>query len=243
MNGENIVSIELAVGAAAFVLGARLFALIQATRGVPDAHRQVVDTLSSGDLTVLESKARGLRYTNPYGELAGQLIEATRREAASPAQREERLDRSAGIARRRLMRRTQQGQAMDLVAVSVALGIAVFARSGLPAGPLFWSLAGAVMILLLSSIAARAQLQASVLDALEALRSALVARPQLPSLSDGPVDCFWCGERTDQRTYDILDPKSGDKERVLATICGACGKFVATIPADEPDSSVDPVSS
>lgn len=243
MKGESILSIELAVGAAAFVLGARLLSLIQATRGVPDAHRQVVDALSAGDPEKLEKKAQGLDYLNPYGEGASYLIEASRREVKSANERVKLLDRVAAVAKRRIVRRTQQGQAMDVVALSVAVGIVAFARDGLPTGPLFWSLAGAVMILLLSTLVVRAQLRSNVVGSLEALRSVLVSRPRLPSLSDGPLDCFWCGERTSKRSYDVTDVETGDRERVLAAVCGACGKFVTTLPNEELDSSIDPTSS
>lgn len=243
MESESIVSIELAVGAAAFVLGARLFSLVQASRGVPDAHRLIVDALSAGDIRQLKSKTKGLGYRNPYGEVAARLIEAHEREATSPQERVEFLERAAGIAKRRIFRKTQQSQAMDLVALSVAIGIVAFARDGLPAGPLFWSLAGAVMLLLLFSIVARAQLRTNVVSSLDALRSVLIARPLLPSLSDGPMDCFWCGEKTEKRAFDITDVESGARDRVLAAICGNCGKFVTTVPLEELDSSLDPLRS
>lgn len=242
MQSENIVSIELAVGAAALVLGVRLFSLIQATRGVPEAHGLVVDALSDGDLELLRKKTHGLGYRNPYGEVASQLIEAHERDAASLQERAEFVERAAGVARRRVIRRTQQSQAMDLVALSIATGIVAFARDGLPAGPLFWSLALAVLALLMASIFARSQLQTSVLGSLDALRSVLMARPQLPSLSEGPLDCFWCGEKTEKRTFDIRDVQTDAHERVLAAVCGNCGKFVTTLPPDEVDSSVDPTS-
>lgn len=242
MKSESIVSIELAVGAAALVLGTRLLSLIRATRGVPEAHSLVVDTLANGDVEQLRKKTQGLGYRNPYGEVASQLIEAHEREATSPQQRAEFIERAAGIARRRVIRRTQQSQAMDLVALSVATGIVAFARDGLPGGPIFWSLAAVVLLLLVSSLAARSTLQTSVLGSLDALRTVLIARPQLPSLSGGPVDCFWCGEKTEKRPFDITDIQTGEQDRVLAAVCNSCGKFVTTLPPAEIDSSVDPVS-
>lgn len=243
MKGENIVSIELAAGAAAVVLGARLISLIRATRGVPDAHRQVVDALSTGDPKTLKQKASGLGYLNPYGEGAAYLVEASQREGLSADQRIETLDRAAVTAKRRLSRRTEQGQAMDFVALCVAMGVVIFASDVLPSGPLFRSLASAIIVLLLSSLGVRAKLQGRVASSLDALRSVLIARPQLPSLSDGPIDCFWCGERTERRSYDIKEVNGSGQDRVLAAVCAACGKFVATLPPDEPDSSVDPGSS
>lgn len=239
MQGEGIVSIELAVGAAAFVLGARLFSLIQATRGVPDAHGQIVEALQSGDARQLQNKARGLVYTTPYADLASRLIETSQREGLDSDERAQALERAAKAARRQFVRRTQQGQALDLVALAVAMGIVAFARGGLPAGPVFWSLGGAVVILLLSSLVARAQLKASVLGTLESLRSTLVTRPQLPSLSDGPIDCFWCGARTRQVVFDVREKDTSEFTRVHASLCGECGKLVATLPLDEDaDSTV-----
>jgi hypothetical protein len=243
VKGENIASIELAAGAAAVVLAVRLYSLIRATRGVPDAHRQVVEALSTGDPKKLKQKASGLGYLNPYGEGAAYLIEASQREGLSGEQRVEGLERATATAKRRISRRTEQGQAMDFVALCVAIGIVIFAGDVLPTGPLFRSLASAIIVLLLSSLGVRAKLQASVTGSLEVLRSVLVARPQLPSLSDGPIDCFWCGERTERRSYDIQDVSGGGRERVLAAVCGACGKFVATLAPDDPDSSADPRSS
>jgi hypothetical protein len=243
VQSENIVSIELAVGAAALVLGARLFSLIQATRGVPEAHGLVVEALAAGDLNQLRRKTQGLGYRNPYGDVAIRLIEAHERDANSPQERAEFVERAAGIARRKVIRRTQQSQAMDLVALSVGTAIVVFAREGLPAGPLFWSLAAVVLVFLISCIAARSRLETNVLGSLDALRTVLIARPQLPSLSDGPLDCFWCGEKTEKRAFDITDVETDERERVLAAVCGNCGKFVTTLQLEEIDSSVDPVSS
>ena len=243
MQSESILTIDLAVGAAALVLGVRLYSLVQATRGVPAAHGLVVDALADGDLNQLRPKTHGLGYRNPYGEVAGLLIEAHERDVTSLQERAEFIERAAGVARRRVIRRTQQSQAMDLVALSVATGIVAFARDGLPTGPIFWSLALTVLLFLVSSIAARSQLQTSVLGSLDVLRTVLIARPQLPSLSDGPVECFWCGDKTEKRTFDINDIQTGEQARVLAAVCGNCGKFVTTLPAEELDSSADPTSS
>jgi len=210
---------------------------------VPDAHRQVVEALSTGDPKELKQKASGLGYLNPYGEGAAYLVEASQREGLSPEHRVESLDRAAKTAKRHITRRTQQGQVMDLVALCVAIGIVIFASDALPSGPLFRSLASAVIVLLLSSIGVRANMQTSVVSSLEVLRSVLASRPHLPSLSDGPIDCFWCGERTERRSYDIKEVNGGGQDRVLAAVCGACGKFVTTLPPDDPDSSIGPSSS
>src|SRR5690606_38205022 len=111
VQSEGIVSIELAVGAAAFVLGARLFSLIQATRGVHDAHSQILEALAAGDARQMEKRAKGLGYTTPYADLATKLIEASQREGLDSDARGQSLDRAAKYARRRFVRKTQQSQA------------------------------------------------------------------------------------------------------------------------------------
>lgn len=227
MKGE-IVSIELAVGAAAFVLGTRLFSLIQASRGVPDVHRQLLDAVASGDVQAIEKRARGLGYKNPYGEVAADVVSAHHRDGSSE-KRAEFVERAAQVAKKRVLRRTRQAQALDLAALAFACGIVVFSGETLPAGPLFWSLGGAVIVLLLSSLVARAQLKASVLGSLEALKEALATRQQLPSLSEANVPCFWCGEKTERGTFTVSSRDGARSDEVEATICHDCGKFVATL--------------
>lgn len=227
VKGE-IVSIELAVGAAAFVLGTRLFSLIQASRGVPDAHRQILEAVASSDVNIVEKRARGLGYQNPYGEVAADLVNAHHREGSSD-KRAEYVQRAAQLAKKRVLRRTRQAQALDLAALAFACGIVVFSGETLPAGPVFWSLGGAVIVLLLSSLVARAQLKASVLDSLEALRSDLVTRQQLPSLSEANIPCFWCGEKTERGSFTVSSKDGTKSDEVEATVCHDCGKFVATL--------------
>jgi hypothetical protein len=239
VKGE-IVSLELAVGAAAFVLGTRLFSLIQATRGVPDAHNQILEAVAGGDSSTLQTRTRGVGYKNPYGEVAAELIRAHQR-GGDGKKRADHIKRAAFLAEKRLIRRTQQGQALDLAALAIACGIVVFSRKTLPAGPLFWSLGGAVVVLLLSSLAARAQLKASVLSSLNALRSTLVARPQLPSLSEENIPCFWCGEKTARGSFEVIAKANEKSSFVEATYCNSCGKFVTTLTptfAEDGDSQV-----
>ena len=201
VKGE-IVSLELAVGAAALVLGARLFSLIQATRGVPDAHNQILEAVAGGDIATLKTRTRGLGYQNPYGEVAEELIRAHQREVDGK-RKTDYVKRAGFLAEKRLIRRTQQAQALDLAALAIACGIVVFSRETLPAGPVFWSLGGAVIVLLMSSLVARAQLKASVLSSLDALRLTLEARPQLPSLSERDLPCFWCGGQTERDSFEV----------------------------------------
>lgn len=230
---EAINSVEWAVLAATMVLSARLFALIRATRGVPQAHAQVTAAVAAGDWESLESQARGLGYRNPYGEVASELINAAARETDDDEKHKEFVTRAARTAARRVRRITQQGQGMDLTALAVAVGIITFSRETLPTGPLFWSLAGAILILLGSSLVVRSQLQASVLSSLESLRVTLVTRPRLPSLTGAILPCLWCGAKLREGAF-ILEAADGSlKEQVRATVCVECGKFVATVPSDE----------
>ncbi len=243
MASGGIVSIELVVGAATFVLGTRLISLIQATRSIPGAHAQVLEGVSGGDLQRLQSKARGLGYQNPYGDLASDVIRAGQSDARDADERRALISQADQKAQKSLARRTQQGQTMDLVALGVACGIVTFARDALPTGRLFWSLAGAIMILLLSTVAARGQLKASVAGALDSLRETLVSRPQLPSISDGPIDCFWCGARTEIGTYEIRAQDSDDVSEVEAALCPDCGKLVTTLTVEDSVDSDEPENS
>lgn len=230
VQAEAINAVEWAVLAATLVLSARLFALIQATRGVPDAHSQVSDAVGSADLEALEERARGLGYRNPYGEVAADVINVAAREMDDEAKRPDLVARATRTATRRVIRRTQQGQGMDMAALAVAVGIIVFSRETLPTGPLFWSLAGAILILLVLSLLVRAQLKASVLSRLEALRTLLENRPRLPSLSGAKLPCLWCGAKLREGSFSLEAADGSLKEQVRASVCIECGKFVATLP-------------
>lgn len=233
---SEIISLELAVGAAAFVLGARLFSLIQATKGVPDAHRQILEAMAGGNFSALKTRTRGLGYKNPYGEVAEELIRAHQRDGDGK-KRTDHIKRAGFLAEKRLIRRTRQGQALDLAALAFACGIVVFSRKTLPAGPVFWSLGGAVVVMLLSSLVARAQLKASVLSSLAALRMTLEARPQLPSLSEENLPCFWCGGDTARASFEMRSVGSDTFSVVEATSCLECGKLVTTLEPQAPPSS------
>lgn len=243
MAGGGILTIELVVGAATFVLGARLVSLVQAIRSIPGAHAQVLEGVSGGDLKRLRNKARGLGYQNPYGDLASDLISASQRETRDADERRELISNANRRAQKILSRRTQQGQTADLVALAIACGLVTFARDALPAGRLFWSLAGAIMILLLSTVAARGSLKSGVSAALDSLLETLMTRPALPSISDGPVDCFWCGARMELGTFEVRVQESEDFSEVEGALCPECGKLVTTLSLEEPAESEDPEES
>lgn len=229
MPSESLISIELAVGAAAIVLTARLFALISATRGVPGAHSKLVDAVNGGDLAELKKKMRGLGRRSPYGEVAAELVEAGAGDAADRARRGELVAQSAEDAKKRMIRRTHQGQATDSLALAVAAAAVLFSRGTLPDGPIFWSLIGAVVVLLLFSLIVRSQLQGSIVTSLEALKTALIARPELPSLSGEAIACIWCGGTTHRAFFGIEAKASGLTEDVEGMVCTDCGKLVATL--------------
>lgn len=239
MASESITSLELAAAAAAIVLTTRLFALIQATRGVPTAHAQIVDALNGGNLDQLRKKTHRLGNRSPYAEVASELVQAIEQEEPGFKRRGELVAKSAKLAKKRMERRTQQGQLADSASLLFAAVVVLSARKTLPDGPMFWSLSGAVVALLVFSIFARSQLKASVLASLDALQSALIARPELPSLSGEPIDCLWCGGPTKRSRYRVESLDEEATEEVDASLCLECGKFVANLepPESSPSSS------
>ncbi|GEM_PF-3199989 len=236
MPGESIVSLEFAVGAATCVLAFRLYSLIRATRGVPLAHLEMLEAIDNGNSTQLRQRARGIGYRNPYGESAAELISASEEGATDSKEHQALVARATQLAQRRVKKRAQQGHAADLVALAVVSGIMAFSRETLPTGPLFWSLGGAVLVFLSSSIVARGSLMKSVESSLDALRQALLARPQA-STSEGALDCFSCGARTVQSTYEIRNLQTGTTEKALGSACPQCGKMVAFLQEDTAASS------
>lgn len=232
---EAINSVEWAVLAAALVLGARLLSLIQASRGVDQAHRKLRDTLSREGLEGAEREAQGLGYRNPFGEIAGELLNAAQREAHSDGQRSEFVQRARSTVRGQWTRRIAQGRALDLFALVVGGVVVAFAPQALPTGPLFWSCGGAMPILLLGTFVARGQLLANLLRAADGLTETLIARPMLPSLSGSPIPCLWCGEATREALVDVVEPALA-QPRARAMLCAFCGKLVASVEALEDES-------
>src|SRR5690606_3666346 len=131
----------------------------------------------------------------PYAEIAGSLIRAaqsapeTERQAALRA----RTQQARAVARRRL----QRGQALDLVAIALAVGISAFASEGLPTGTVFWALGGALVTVLVLTLLARARLYSSMDASLARLAESLSQRPSAPPPPppSQPALCPTCGQQ------------------------------------------------
>ncbi len=229
MQEEAINSIEWAVLAAAFVLTARLVSLIGATRGVASAHSEVISALGNTNAEQVERKVRGIGYRNPYGEVASEILNAAYRESKDREQSREFVERAFATVESKWSRRTQQGRALDLVALVVGTGVVIFSPRALPTGPLFWSCGGAMPVLLLTTFFIRGQLLSNLLTSAVALKSALLSRPELPSLSDGPGPCLWCGHTTTLGSYTVTKQSDNTSRTVDAVLCETCGKFVANL--------------
>lgn len=177
MGEDAIPSLELVLGLAVVVLGARTVALFQAALHVPEVHARLLAALENQD-PKLGRLVRSLGLKSPYAELAGGVIRA-----AHGAPEEERQDalRAAAIhARAVARRRFQRGQALDLVALALAIGLAAFARGGLPTTTIFWALGGALVAVLVFTLAVRARLQAAMDTSLQQLLENLARRPSVP---------------------------------------------------------------
>lgn len=192
--GEDAIpSIEIVLGLAVAVLGARAVALFQAAIHVPEVQGRLLAALSKHD-PQLTRLVRNLGFQSPYAELAGTLIRTT--QAASPEERPEVLHRTSLHARAAARRRLHRGQALDLVALALAVGIAAFARDGLPAGTLFWALGGALLTVLVLTLLARGRLHGAIRLSLRQLEEALTREPA--ALGTGraskPGICPTCGQ-------------------------------------------------
>ena len=232
---EAINPIEWAVLFAALVLSSRLYSLIRAGRGVASAHRDVLDGLAQGDLSALERRTKGLGYQNPYGDIAGDLINAAYREVEDQSRSKEFVNRAYELATRRARRRTQQGQITDAVALVIGSIVVLYSRRLLPEGPLFWTCAGAMLAALMATFAARGLLLSNLHTSANALKSSLFnrlelpSRTGLPSLSEGIHPCLWCGSKTERVTITLEAAKTELSGEVEATICMSCGKLVTTL--------------
>lgn len=236
MRGEGILSIELAVGAAVLVIIARLVSLVQATQAVPEAHAQLLAGFSAGNLKNLRLTARRLGTRTPYADLAQEVLRADQDE-----DRGRSLQRATGVATRRIKRRTQQGQALDLVALAVLLGISVFSSEQLRTGPLFYGLSGALVVLLVLTLLARARLRHVTTRSLEQLRDAITAGPSLSAYSELKDECSQCGApATIKRVTVQVD---GEHHELPAVVCESCGALVATLPENRATDDTRPSDS
>ena len=191
MGEDAIPSIEIVLGLAVVVLGARTVALFQAAIHVPEVHARLLAALESQDPR-LPRLVRSLGFQSPYAEIAGSLI----RVASSGADAETLRSRTQ-IARSAARRRMQRGQALDLVALALAVGIAAFASEGLPTGTVFWALGGALVTVLVLTLLARARLYSSMDASLARLAESLSQRPSAPPPPppSQPALCPPCGQQ------------------------------------------------
>ncbi len=189
MGEDAIPSIEIVLGLAVVVLGARTVALFQAAVHVPEVHARLMAALESHDPR-LTRLVRSLGFQSPYAEIAGSLIRAATSGADAAA-----LRSRTQIARSAARRRMQRGQALDLVALSLAVGIAAFASEGLPTGTMFWALGGALVTVLVLTLLARARLHSSMDASLARLAESLAQRPSSPPppTPSQPALCPTCG--------------------------------------------------
>lgn len=192
MGEDAIPSIEIVLGLAVVVLGARTVALFQAAIHVPEVHARLMAALESHD-PKLTRLVRSLGFQSPYAEIAGSLIRTaqTAPEAERQAALRARTQQARAVARRRL----QRGQALDLVAIALAVGIAAFASEGLPAGTVFWALGGALLTVLVLTLLARARLHSAMDASLARLAETLAQRPSSPPppARSRPGLCPTCG--------------------------------------------------
>jgi hypothetical protein len=192
--GEDAIpSIEIVLGLAVVVLGARCVALFQAAVHVPEVHRRLLGALESQDPEI-GRLVRNLGFQSPYAELAGALIRAV--QGSTETERKHVLKTSATHSRAVARRRFQRGQALDLVALALAVGIAAFAQEGLPAGTVFWALGGALLTVLILTLLARARLYSAMDASLHQLVESLAQRPSVPPphpTRSKPGICPTCG--------------------------------------------------
>lgn len=188
MGEDAITSIEIALVFSVIVLGARTVALFHAAFHVPYVHGRLTSALDNQEPEI-GRLVRNLGFQSPYAEIAGGLIRSAR--AASDSELPKVLRSGAIRARALSRRRFSRGQALDLVALALAIGIAAFARDGLPTETLFWALGGALVTVLVLTLLARNRLQAAVSRSLEQLVENLAKRPSThlgPSSGPEPPD-------------------------------------------------------
>lgn len=171
--GEGAWSIQFALWAAILLLGFRVVSLLRAENGVTDIHERLVGALGPRSSSTLRARIRRLGYQNPYAALALELLHA--RDLAPGDQstldftRDEVLDQLAHWA--------QRGHALDLVGTGVLSGLSLYGARALETGPLQWAAAGLAIVLLLSSVAARARLAKTMRARLLELHATFTERP------------------------------------------------------------------
>ncbi len=230
---ESIASIELALGGAVAILGARTISLFQAASAVPSVHAELMAALGSDD-PQLHRLVRRLGFRSPYAEVAGTLIRAAG--SFAPHERRRPLASACSHARAEVSRRFQRDQSVDLVAIAVAIGLAAFARDGLPSGTWFWGLGAALILVLVLGLVARARLRGRIEDSLEKLAESIAQRPSTaPRPPERAAHCPTCGHRLSRGTVTVQLTRGG--ESASALLCEACGYVQATITGTPPSAA------
>jgi hypothetical protein len=231
--GDSITSIELAMGGAVAILGARTINLFRAASAVPQVHAELLNALKSDD-PQLERIVRRLGFRSPYAEVAGTLIRAARNESQDERQRA--LQAACHSARAQVARRFQRDQSLDLIAIAVAIGLGAFAREGLPEGTWFWGLAAALIVVLVVGLAARARLRSRIDDSLERLAESIAQRPSAPPRPPLRTShCPTCGHELTRGTVTLQLARG--TEPATALLCDSCGYVQATIAGATPVAS------
>lgn len=171
--GEGAWSIQLALGAAVLLLGFRVISLVRAEAGVTHIHERLVGALGPHSSSTLRARIRRLGYQNPYAALALELLHAR---DLSPGD-QSTLDFARDEVLDQLGHWAQRGHALDLVGVGVLSGLSLYGARALDTGPLQWAAAGLAVVLLLSSVAARARLAKTMRTRLLELHSTFTERP------------------------------------------------------------------
>ncbi len=224
MKPVDLVSIELALGAALLVALVRLFSLWKATWEVPAVHQEILGLLDQPEPR-MEEHLKTLSYKNPYAEAAAEMRAAGKEGA-------ERLADAAVGARSWATRRARRGQTLDLLSLCLLTGVLVVVAQTGPVGPVSLVLAACTILLLLITLATRSILASRVHAALRSLEEALQMRP---STAPGAGLCPFCGSPLRPCKVLLLsggddsdDDESYEEEPPLtATICDGCGKVLA----------------
>ncbi|HSC85707.1 MAG TPA: hypothetical protein VLC09_00470 [Polyangiaceae bacterium] len=234
MEGEELVTLELALGVAAALLAVRLWAFRRAEAALAAGVMRISQASAAGDARGLRSALRGLAGKVPFGDWSPDWLRAL----DSPAQsaRQEALEKAQASSVRRVVRRAARGQALDLTALAVLAGLGAFANSAWPVSSWFWSLGGLLVVLLIGSVILRGALGHSVRSALETLRKLLgdegVGALPVGDRGDGARStCERCGGALEARTVYV---RQGDGDRALeASFCADCGTWTGVWPAGD----------
>jgi hypothetical protein len=231
--GDSIASIELALGGAVAILGARTINLFRATGAVPRVHEELLKALTSDD-PQLGRIVHRLGFRSPYAEVAGSLIRAARN--ASPGERKRTLQAACNSKRAQVARRFQRDQSLDLIAIAVAIGLGTFAREGLPEGTWFWGLAVALVAVLVVGLAVRARLRKRIDESLELLAESIAQRPSAtPRPPQRTAHCPTCGHELSRGTVTVQLTRGS--ESAAALLCDSCGYVQATVSGTAPVTS------